>query len=153
MPLGVTISEDVKAGSTYNPMPIGMEEKTKIFEGLEVSLATHGTPASGAENMLMFSLKQNGKAVTDLEPYLGALGHSVILREGTLDFIHAHPMEDVGATQNGMVDFMVNFPEPGTYKVFTQFQRGGKVITTDFVVSVAQGSMPASMPDMDHSMH
>jgi len=93
MPLGVTISEDVAVGTNYTPQPFGSPEKTKTFDGYQVSLATHGTPMTGTENMLMFSLSQNGKPVTDLEPYLGALGHSVILKEGTLDFIHAHPME------------------------------------------------------------
>lgn len=153
MPLAVTTSEDIKTGSSYSPQPIGTEEKSKTFDGMLVSLATHGTPTSDAENMLMFSLKDvNGKPVTDLQPYLGALGHSVILREGNLDFIHAHPMEDVSATQNGAVDFMVNFPEAGKYKVFTQFQRDGKVITTNFVLTVAQG-MDMTMPGMNHSMH
>lgn len=137
MPLAVTISEDVQAGTSYSPEPIGTEEKSKTFGELQVSLATHGAPTSGAESMLMFNLKDsNGKSVTDLEPYLGALGHSVILREGTLDFIHAHPLQDATAKQTGLVDFMVGFPEAGTYKIFTQFKRAGKVSTTDFVLTV-----------------
>ena len=78
--------------------------------------------------------------VKDLETYLGALGHAVVLREGTLDFIHAHPVEDAAKPQNGKVNFMVYFPEAGKYKVFTQFQRAGKVITIEFVVTVAEGA-------------
>ena len=153
MPLGVTISEDVKVGSTYNPQSIGSEEKTKTFEGYGISLATHGALKSGVESMLMFSISKNSKPVTDLQEYLGALGHSVILKEGTLDFIHAHPL--AMGTQNGTVSFMVDFPEAGKYKVFTQFQRVGKVFTTDFVVSVAQGAniSDTSKPRMDPSMH
>lgn len=156
MPLTATPYEDVTVGngSNYMPQPLGSEDATKTFDGLKVTLATHGTPASGAESMLMFNLSENGKPVTDLEPYLGALGHAVILREGNLDFIHAHPIEDVATKQNGLVDFMVDFPEAGKYKVFTQFQRGGKVITTDFVITVTQGtSAPSSgmqsMPGMN----
>lgn len=155
VPLSVTLSEDVAAGNVanYTPQPIGTEEKTKTFDSLKVTLGTHGTLTSGAENMLMFSLKDaNGKPVTDLEPYLGALGHSVILRETSLDFIHAHPMEDVSSQQTGTVDFMVYFPKAGKYKVFTQFQRAGKVITTDFVVTVVQGPTESTQ-GMDHSMH
>ncbi|MHB8710142.1 MAG: hypothetical protein ACYC6X_01155 [Minisyncoccota bacterium] len=162
MPLTTTLSEDVPVGNlaNYKPQAIGTEEKTKTFDGLQVTLNTHGTPTSGAESMLMFSLSQNGKPVTDLESYLGALGHAVVLREGNLDFIHAHPSEDVNAKQTGNVDFMVDFPEAGKYKVFTQFQRAGKVITTDFVVTVTQGATSPdsmqgmdmqSMPGMDHS--
>lgn len=148
MPLVVTLSEDVKVGSNYVTQPSGSEEKIKTFDGIQTTLST--TPAnlvSGSEAMLSFTLKQNGKAVTDLQKYLGALGHSVILREGTLDFIHAHPMEKTA--QDGKVEFMVTFPQAGKYKVFTQFQKGEKVTTTDFVVSVNQGSNTPMMPDMD----
>ncbi len=155
MPLAVTISEDVPAGTgaNYTPQALGSLEKTKTFNGYQVALSSDQTLISGKEVMLTFKLKENGKPVTDLEEYLGALGHTVVLREGTLDFIHAHPMEDVNAPQTGKVDFMVDFPEAGRYKVFTQFQRAGKVFTTDFVVSVAQGGNMSdmNMPGIDHS--
>ncbi len=153
MPLVITLSEDVQAGADYKPVAIGTEEKTKTFDGYHVTLATQGTLTSGTKSVLGFTISQNDTPVTDLEQYLGALGHSVILREGTLDFIHAHPREVQG--QNSTMSFMVNFPEDGKYKVFTQFQRGGKVFTIDFVVSVAHGvNMPdTNMPDMDYSIH
>lgn len=163
MPLAVTQYEDVLTGTNENfhPQPIGSEERTKTFNGYQVVLSSDQALVSGKEVMLTFNLKDSGKPITDLQEYLGALGHSVILREGNLDFIHAHPMEDVNRPQTGEVGFMVNFPEAGKYKVFTQFQRNGKVFTTDFVVSVAAGTnnldsmegmdMP-SMPGMDHSM-
>ena len=152
MPLGVTIFQDVTVGTNYTPQSLGSEEKTKAFDGYQVALTTHGALMSSAENMLMFTISQGGKPVTDLEEYLGALGHSVILREGTLDFIHAHPTEM--QSQNGTVGFMLTFPEAGKYKVFTQFQRDGKVFTTDFVVSVAKGPNAPDMPlpPLDHSM-
>jgi hypothetical protein len=152
-PLVVTISEDVSVGSNYTPEPIGSEEQTKTFDGHQISLVTNGALTTGMESMLMFNISQNGKPVTDLQEYLGALGHSVILREGTLDFIHAHPVEI--ANQNGTVSFMVSFPEVGKYKVFTQFQRADKVFVTNFVISVTQGTnMPdMGVPGMDHSTH
>lgn len=142
MPSSMTLSEDVVAGSMkkYNTKSIGSEETTKTFDGYSMNLRTHGIPVSGKENMLMFSISKNGKPVTNLEPYLGALGHSVILRENTLDFIHVHPMQDVKSKQTGEIDFMVDFLEAGKYKVFTQFQVASKVITSDFVVTVSSDS-------------
>jgi hypothetical protein len=151
MPLPVTISEDVKVGSGNSTSPIGSEERSKTFNDNQIVLST--TPAnlvSGSEAMLTFDLKQNGRAITDLEEYLGAMGHAVVLKEGTLDFIHAHPMEKTA--QDGKVEFMLTFPTAGKYKVFTQFQRSGNVFTTDFVVSVAQGT-PGLDSGVDHSMH
>ncbi len=153
-PLPVTISsEAVVVGFGYSRKPIGSEERTKIFDDIEVALQTRGPLISGVENMLMFALSQGNKPVTNLEEYLGALGHSVLLREGTLDFIHTHPVEV--KSQDGTVNFMVTFPQPGKYKVFTQFQKNGKIITTDFVISVAQGqNTPLAKPaGMEHTRH
>lgn len=158
MPLVVTISEDIAVGniSNYRPQALRNEERTKTFEGTQVTLSTMPqTLVAGMESMLTFSLSRDGKPITDLQEYLRALGHSVVLREDTLDFIHAHPMDDRTTDQNGKVEFMVSFPREGTYKVFTQFQRDGKVFTTDFVVSVGAGEgemMDEMMPGRDHSM-
>ena len=145
----VTISEDVLVGVgiQYIPQALGSEEKAKTFDGYQISFSSDQPLIAGREVMLTFNLKRNGKPfgsaqgkpITDLQQYLGALGHSVILREGSLDFIHAHPMEDHDRPQTGEVGFMVDFPGAGRYKIFTQFQRDGKVFTTDFVVAVAQG--------------
>lgn len=154
-PLPVTLSEDVPVGigANYTPEALGSEEKTKTFEGYQVVLSSDQTLVSGKATMLAFDLKQNGRPITDLQEYLGALGHTVVLREGNLDFIHAHPMQDINRPQTGEVGFMVDFPEAGRYKIFTQFQRAGKVFTTDFVVTVGQGANSSnSMPSMNHSM-
>lgn len=152
MPLEATLSEDIKVGSTYEGQSIGSEEKSKTFDNIQVSLATTPTSLKSVqESMLTFNLSANGKAVTDLEEYLGALGHSVILKEGTLDFIHAHPVET--KVQNGRVQFMLTFPSAGRYKIFTQFEREGKVTTTDFAVSVVEGFEEPVVHGMDHSMY
>ncbi len=158
MPMTTTIFQDVQVGKTYEPQPIGTQERSKTIAGYQVRLDTEPLIVSGKETTLTFDLKQNGKAVTDLQSYLGALGHTVILREGSLDFIHAHPLEAVSQPQTGKVNFMVDFPEAGTYKVFTQFQKDGKVLTTDFVITVGEGKENRSTMDMnnmsgkDHSM-
>ena len=151
-PMPVTVYEDVSVGvgAKYTAQVLGSETRIKIFDGYQISLSPDQPLVSGKEVMLMFDLNRNGAPVTNLQNYLGALGHSVILREGTLDFIHAHPMEDHGE-QTGEMGFMVEFPEAGKYKVFMQFQHESKIITSNFVVNVAKGSgMP--MPKMDHSM-
>ena len=139
MQLTTTLSEDVMIGNAanYTPQEIGTTETSKTFDGLTVALST-GSKALvvGTDTQLSYTLTQNGKLVTDLEPYLGALGHAVVLREENLDFIHAHPLENVLDPQHGTVHFVVDFPEAGRYKIFTQFQKNGKIITTDFVVIV-----------------
>lgn len=150
-PLTVTISEDIKVGNKYSKQAFGLEEGKKTFDGVEFTFASSPAPlVAGQESMLTFKLRSDDQPVTDLESYLGALGHSVVLKEGSLEFIHAHPMER--KTSAGTIEFIVDFPEAGRYKVFTQFQRAGKVITTDFVVSVVEGSGMPTNSSMEHEM-
>lgn len=102
---------------------------------------------------IVVNLKMDGKDVTDLQNYLGALGHMVIISEDASMYLHVHPMEadnrdtkeDHGnmkmdsdkVTKSGPnVVFHTNFPKPGMYKVFAQFNPGGKLITTNFVINV-----------------
>jgi heavy metal-binding protein len=74
--------------------------------------------------------------VTDLEPYLGASGHLLIVNDDLTAAIHAHP--DGAATSGPVVAFAPAFPAPGRYKVWAQFQRKGAVITAAFVIDVPQ---------------
>ncbi len=148
--LDITVGEE----SEYKEAPLGGEERTKKFGTYEVSLRTE--PAAivvGSETELEFTLKQNGRPLTNLEPYLGARGHSVILRADTLEYIHTHPHEGPGAPGDGKVIFTTRFDRAGRYKLFTQFKHQGKIITTDFVVSVSPATAGAK-PATDHaSMH
>ncbi len=161
MKLPVTLSEDLAVGNVanYKPQALGDAENMKTFDGYSVTLTTVPNPIlSGTERKLIFTIEKNGKQVTNLEPYLGALGHSVILSEGDLDFIHAHALNTASDTQNGTIIFAATLPKAGKYKAFTQFQHEGIVITTNFVVEAAQGSeaesettpMPDMMPGMEH---
>ncbi len=160
MPLNVVSSEDVSVAGSYTPQPLGSPNQTQTVDGYTVTLSrTPKSPTTGMD-VLAFAITKNGKPITDLQDYLGALGHSVILKEHTLDYIHTHALETPTAKQNGTITFHVEFPSAGNYKAFVQFQDQDKVITADFVVTVAQGGVASStqgmdmnMRGMDHSMH
>jgi YHS domain-containing protein len=80
-----------------------------------------------------------GQPVKDLETYLGAHGHLMIIHEDGQAFVHSHPAEDAESLQRiagGEVRFTARFPKPGMYKAWAQFQRNGKVITLPFVFEV-----------------
>jgi hypothetical protein len=151
MPLNVVSHEDVTVAGSYTPQPLGSTNTTQNIDGYVVTLtSTPKTIVSGTD-VLAFAITKNGKPVTDLQDYLGALGHGVILKDGTLDYIHTHALETSTATQNGTITFHVEFPSAGNYKAFVQFQDQGKVTTADFVILVAQGS-GTSTQQMDMSM-
>ncbi|PTM58616.1 hypothetical protein [Desmospora activa] len=80
---------------------------------------------AGKPVTLNFSL-QGGKP----EPYLGALGHVVILDEGAEKFIHVHPVSDEETR------FTTTFEQPGIYKIWGEFKVDGEVKVYPFVVEV-----------------
>lgn len=139
MPLGVTIFEDVTVGdlTLYTPQPLTGGPRTKTFQGYMVELRAAPTPVlSETPTTVSFDITKDGQPVTNLEPYLGALGHAVVLREGDLEFLHTHPVDEHMVNQTGTVNFAVTFPTAGTYKIFSQFQHEGDILTTDFVITV-----------------
>jgi hypothetical protein len=89
---------------------------------------------AGGEASLVFDVSRNGRAVRDLEPYLGALGHLVALREGDLAFLHVHPGTEEGSGPR--IAFRAAFPSQGRYRLFLQFAHEGRVQTAAFTVEV-----------------
>ena len=102
-------------------------------EEYEVMLDATGALAAGTESSLAFTITSSGQDVEQLEPYLGALGHLVALREGDLAFLHVHPTGGVGA----YLTFHAVFPSIGRYRMFLQFAHKGRVRTTAFTVEVS----------------
>jgi hypothetical protein len=100
-------------------------------DGYEVELDA-GAPTAGAESPLTFRITREGQDVEDLEPYLGALGHLVALREGDLAFLHVHPTGGAGPR----VTFHAVFPSMGLYRLFLQFAHAGRVRTVDFTMEI-----------------
>jgi hypothetical protein len=107
--------------------------RTVTKDGVTVRLDAEA-PRAGREVLLTFRLAdaQTGHAVTDLQAYLGAPAHLLIVRGDLSDAVHAHP-EEV-ATTGPAVSFHPVLPAEGHYKLWLQVQRGGRVITVPFVL-------------------
>ncbi|SFX80719.1 hypothetical protein SAMN04487866_1287 [Thermoactinomyces sp. DSM 45891] len=110
---------------------------TKVIDGKEITLSFDKQVKVNEEVMLNFQFKdaKSKKPITDLEPYLGAVGHVVIISEDTEKYLHVHPMDE--ATKGPDAKFHTTFPEKGIYKIWGQFQQNGKVFTVPFVVKVS----------------
>ncbi|MGV9722463.1 hypothetical protein [Nocardia beijingensis] len=91
------------------------------MDGYEVTL--DGDLVPGAGRLLTLTVRKDGRPVTDLQPYLAAYGHLVILRAGDLAYVHVHPNgePDDGTTAPGPdITFHTAVPGPGTYRLFTK---------------------------------
>jgi hypothetical protein len=90
---------------------------------------------AGQSSEVRFRLMNDaGQPVNDLQPYLGARGHLVVISADGTQYVHAHPMD--APTAANEVAFMSHFPAAGMYKGWGQFQVSGHVHTVPFVVRI-----------------
>ncbi|QHT59248.1 hypothetical protein GXP70_04195 [Paenibacillus lycopersici] len=111
------------------------KELTHTVEGMTVGLTFNQPPKAGkpAELTFAFADQATGKPISDLQPYLGAAGHVVILDADAKHYLHVHAM---GGSGGPTAMFHTAFPDSGLYKIWGQFQRSGRVVTAAFVVKV-----------------
>jgi hypothetical protein len=107
----------------------------KTIDGVRVELAASRLQA-GKEALLRFTLGDvaTGKAVDDLQPFLGAPGHMLIVNADLTESNHVHPEE--ADPRAPAITFQPLMPATGFYKVWFQFQRRGVVSTVPFVLAV-----------------
>ncbi len=123
------------------PLPKNLEKftKTKTISDTKVNLNISAPKIKAGQDInLIFDLKDNkNQPIKDLQPYLGEKGHLVIIKSSSpltsSDYIHAHAMKN---TTDEKIEFHTKFPKSGTYKMWMQFNRNGKIKTADFWVNV-----------------
>jgi hypothetical protein len=123
-------------GESAKPVPVVPDSSLdKTFEGNRVKLVIDQL-AVNKEVTLKFSFRDDktNQPITDLEPYLGAIGHVVILTEDGERYVHVHAEEGQGTGPDAI--FETTFPKSGIYKIWGQFQRDNQVFTVSYVVNV-----------------
>jgi len=123
---------DVAAPGDYRPVPLPAAARTATVDGYTVTL--DGDLHAGTASGLGLSVSHNGVPVEDLEPYLGASGHLVVLRQGDLAYLHVHP--DAGAGPR--IGFTAEVPAVGVYRLYLDFRHGGVVRTAEFTAVAEQ---------------
>jgi hypothetical protein len=123
-----TLAADLRVDGTVRSRPLPPPSDTASVDGMRVTLT--GAPGrAGAESDLRFAVTRNGRPVA-VQPFLGAKGHLVALRDGDLAFLHVHPDEDA-------LRFMATLPTAGRYRLFLQFRVDGRVHTAEFTREVS----------------
>ncbi|GAA3550686.1 hypothetical protein GCM10022222_37770 [Amycolatopsis ultiminotia] len=132
---GTTLGVDLVAPGDFRPVA-HPGSRLATVDGYQVRLT--GDLVPGRASKVTATVTRNGAEITDLQPYLGAYGHLVALRQGDLAYLHVHPdgAPGDGKTAAGpAVNFFAEVPSAGGYRLFLDFRHGGAVHTAEFTVS------------------
>jgi hypothetical protein len=143
----VTLGVDVPAAGMYRPRPLPAPARTAEVDGYRVELAGELVP--GTASKLTVRIARDGIPVTDLQPYLGAFGHLVALRDGDLAYLHVHPdgaPAKAGAVGGPGIAFHAEVPTPGRYRLYLQFQHDGAVHTAEFTAAAGDAVAASTQP-------
>ncbi len=102
-------------------------------DGFDVSF--DGELIAGTESELTVTVTRDGRPVTDLQPYLGALGHLVAIRDGDLAYLHVHPLDETAGSGGPRVRFAVEVPTAGTYGLYFDFSHRDEVRTATIIAA------------------
>ncbi|MGJ5754372.1 hypothetical protein FB563_2542 [Streptomyces puniciscabiei] len=108
---------------------------TATVDGYTVTVK--GDPMAGMAHQLTATVTRNGKPVTDLQPYLDTYAHLTAFHQGDLAFAHLHPETKVDGGHGGpALGFHAEFAQSGNWRMFLQFQTGGKLHTASLTLHV-----------------
>jgi len=127
------LATDLLVGGDFKPKPLPEPGPVNEVDGYTVGVRSAQPLRAGRANALTFSIGRRGRPVDDVQPYLGARGHLVVLRAGDLGYLHVHPEEDV---DGNAVAFAANFPTAGLYRLFFQFRVGDRVRMVPYTIEV-----------------
>jgi Cu+-exporting ATPase len=133
--------------------------RTWTGHGVRIRLEGHATIGTTSDLTLDFAHVDAGGRrtgpVTDLQPYLGAAGHVVVMPSDGSTFAHRHaetfdsagrPVLALPGTRFGPdLDLHVQLDQPGAYRLWAQFELAdGTVVTAPFVLHPGAPASPPS---------
>lgn len=149
-----TLATDLFVPGEFDPKPLPAPETDdravdEDGSASDIDVSLKASPArAGQATQLTFAATRNGRPLAKLDPYLGAKGHLVALREGDLAYLHVHPAEHDGHSPTAAAPsthehanettFTATYPTAGRYRLFLQFKTGGRIHTADYTVEVSR---------------
>ncbi len=124
----LTLGADLFAPGDFEPRQLPAPATVARVDGYDVTLDEEDDVAS-------FTVRRDGERVTDIQPYLGARGHLVVLREGDLAYLHVHPEE---SEDDSSIAFGAELPSAGRYRMFLQFRHDDRIHTVAFTREVTR---------------
>jgi hypothetical protein len=136
-PVALVLSQLVTAPGTVTTVALPPAARTTTVDGYTVTV--DGTQLMAGHAMpLKVSISKEGKPVTDLQPYLETYAHLSAFHAGDQAMAHLHPEGAPATTDTGGPDltFEATLPEAGDWRLFLQFQTGGRLHTAAITLAV-----------------
>ncbi|MFK3678009.1 heavy-metal-associated domain-containing protein [Microbacterium sp. NPDC090218] len=149
----LTLTRTVQVAGEFAPV---VPEPTQVAHVAGFTVSLDGDLTAGSAKDLTLTVTKDGKPVTTLEPYLGAFGHLVALRDGDLAYLHVHAKgeePEAGETSGPEIEFAAEAPTAGRYFLYLDFQVDGQVHTAEFVVDAAHGDDQTESDDAHDDAH
>ena len=127
----LVLGVDLFAAGPFAPFTFPPSRTTTIGD---FQLRLDGDLVPGASSQVFATVSRDGVAVTELQPYLGAFGKLVALREGDLAYTAADGSPAAGDRAGPAVAFTARVPSAGTYRLFFQFRVADVMHTAEFTV-------------------
>lgn len=120
-----TVGTDLFAAGVFEPLPLPAPATT-------ASAGRYGVTLRADDGELQFAVRRDAAPVRDLQPYLGADGHLVMVRAGDLAYEHVHPL------RGRRLAFDTAGAPPGRYRLFLQFRHADRLHTVAFTHEVTR---------------
>jgi hypothetical protein len=135
-PAAVVLSAPVTIPGAPATAPLPPPSSTATVDGYTLTIV--GTVMADTQHTLTVTITKDGKPVTSLQPYLDSYAHLSAFRQGNLAFAHLHPEQAATSAHGGPeLTFRTMFSQPGTYRMFLQFQTSGTLHTAAFTFPVS----------------
>lgn len=154
LPETVVGTLDLGAGVAGLPLK-GDDSQGSLSAGLRMVMDQPGPLKARQLQLLKFRLiDEQGRPASGMELYLGMPAHAAVLNRDLSVFAHLHPTGTVPMAALALaapdphaghsmeasvppeVTFPYGFPKPGSYRMFVQMKRAGKVETGQFDIEV-----------------
>ncbi len=150
-PRNFQLHENVRVAGAYRAQALPPFSSKVTVDGYHVTLSAPRRLHTIEPAHLTASVTDPQGRPLAFRPWYGALAHAIFFREGSLDYFHTHVCGPstpactsvLGATRvtgrsskPGELQVGVLLPISGTWRLFLQFQAGGRILSAPFTLPV-----------------
>jgi hypothetical protein len=150
-PRNFQLHANVRVAGAYKPKPLPPFSPSVTVNGYRAVLSGPRRLHAIEPAHLTATVRDPSGRPVRFTPWYGALAHAIFFRKGSLDYFHTHVCGPstpgctsvLGGTKvtgtsttPGKLQVGVLLPIGGTWRLFLQFQAGGRVLTAPFTLHV-----------------